>query len=163
MDLIFQLGQRDKFRQVSAGHDASSGTLNLVDDVFCKICDRINDWEIEIRAKAAHILGVMDGVTIDYVNQTVDKKLMSDLRVKVTGHERQKQLFESGEWSSGRKWADDAPKERLQQEEVKLMSIGATGAFVLALEDQFQEVRAPAVISMAQLASKHPSFGSTCK
>ncbi|OWA52457.1 Integrator complex subunit 4 [Hypsibius exemplaris] len=161
MDLIFRLGQSDKARQVQTGQ-GTGDTINLVDDVFCKICDRINDWEIEIRAKAAQLLGMMDGVTIDYVNQTVDKKLMSDLRVKVAGHERQKQLFESGEWSSGRKWADDAPKERLQQEDVKLMSIGATGAFVLALEDQFQEVRAPAVISMAQLAAKHPSFGSTC-
>lgn len=102
-------------------------------------------------------------MTLDYVIQTVDKKLMSDLRVKVAGHERQKQLFESGEWSSGRKWADDAPKERLQQDDVTLMSIGATGAFVLALEDQYQQVRAAAVISMAQLAAKHPSFGSTCK
>ncbi|XP_055357914.1 integrator complex subunit 4-like [Paramacrobiotus metropolitanus] len=165
MNLIFRLSDDYPSQQVANAQAVHSSetteTINLVDDVFCKICDRVNDWEINIRAQAASILGRMNGVTLDYILQTVDKKLMSDLRVKVAGHERQKRLFESGEWSSGRKWADDAPKERLQQDDVSLMSIGATGAFVLALEDQFQEVREQAVISMALLAEKHPTFGST--
>jgi integrator complex subunit 4 len=42
-----------------------------------------------------------------------------------------------GEWSSGTKWADDAPKEVIDANQVSLMSSGAAGAFVHGLEDEF--------------------------
>lgn len=43
----------------------------------------------------------------------------------------------SGEWASGKKWADDAPREVLDAESINLMSSGACGAFVHGLEDEF--------------------------
>lgn len=43
----------------------------------------------------------------------------------------------SGEWSSGKKWADDAPQEVLDAERINLISSGACGAFVHGLEDEF--------------------------
>lgn len=55
---------------------------------------------------------------------------------KRTAHERAKELFNSGEFSSGRKWADDAPKERLDTNTVNLIASGACGAFVHGLEDE---------------------------
>lgn len=55
---------------------------------------------------------------------------------KHTAHERAKELFTSGEFSSGRKWADDAPKEKLDTNTVYLIASGACGAFVHGLEDE---------------------------
>lgn len=104
-------------------------------------------------------------VSPHFLEQTLDKKLMSDLRVssffylteqsdvdrhssahsplflfsiqrKRTAHERAKELFASGEFSSGRKWADDAPKEKLDTNTVNLIASGACGAFVHGLEDE---------------------------
>lgn len=40
-------------------------------------------------------------------------------------------------WSTGQKWADDAPKEELDPDSINVMSIGACGAFVHGLEDEF--------------------------
>jgi integrator complex subunit 4 len=46
-------------------------------------------------------------------------------------------MLTSGEWSSGKKWADDAPKELLDKDTVSVVSNGACGAFVHGLEDEF--------------------------
>lgn len=43
----------------------------------------------------------------------------------------------SGEWASGKKWADDAPRELVDADSVNLMSSGACGAFVHGLEDEY--------------------------
>lgn len=45
--------------------------------------------------------------------------------------------YQTGEWSTGKKWADDAPKEELNPDDVRLISLGACGAFVHGLEDEF--------------------------
>lgn len=57
MDLIFRLSRKHPDYEVSNAQAATGETMRLVDDVFCKICDRVNDWEIDIRAQAATILG----------------------------------------------------------------------------------------------------------
>ena len=59
------------------------------------------------------------------------------LQRKRTAHERAKDHFSSGEWSSGQKWADDKPKEDVDPDSVNLLQIGACGAFVHGLEDEF--------------------------
>jgi hypothetical protein len=43
----------------------------------------------------------------------------------------------SGEWASGKKWADDAPREVVDADSVSLINIGGCGAFVHGLEDEF--------------------------
>lgn len=63
------------------------------------------------------------------------------LQRKRTAHERAKELFASGEFSSGRKWADDAPKEKLDTNTVNLIASGACGAFVHGLEDEMFGMR----------------------
>ena len=42
-----------------------------------------------------------------------------------------------GGFSSGRKWADDAPKDEEEGASVAVMNMGACGAFVHGLEDEF--------------------------
>ena len=56
---------------------------------------------------------------------------------KKTAAERAKDNYQSGGWSTGQKWADDAPKEELDPDDINLMNIGACGAFVHGLEDEF--------------------------
>ncbi|TKS80527.1 Integrator complex subunit 4 [Collichthys lucidus] len=125
---------------------SSNEEIRLVDDAFGKI---------------SH-MGSMLQVSPHFLEQTLDKKLMSDLRRKRTAHERAKELFTSGEFSSGRKWADDAPKEKLDTNTVNLIASGACGAFVHGLEDEMFEVRIAAVEALCQLARSSASFAEKC-
>lgn len=54
-----------------------------------------------------------------------------------TAHELAWENVTSGEWATGKKWANDAPKELVDADSINLMSSGACGAFVHGLEDEF--------------------------
>uniref|UniRef100_A0A1A8CET4 Integrator complex subunit 4 n=1 Tax=Nothobranchius kadleci TaxID=1051664 RepID=A0A1A8CET4_NOTKA len=141
---------------------SSNEEIRLVDDAFGKISHMVSDGSWMVRVQAAKTLGSMLQVSSHFLEQTLDKKLMSDLRRKRTAHERAKELFISGEFSSGRKWADDAPKEKLDSNTVNLIASGACGAFVHGLEDEMFEVRIAAVEALCQLARSSPSFAEKC-
>ncbi|XP_059099010.1 integrator complex subunit 4-like [Tigriopus californicus] len=132
----------------------------LVDDAFGHICNTINDLSIKVREKAAELMGLMNFVSQNFLEQTLDKKLMSNLRAKRTAHERESKLVSSGEWSSGKKWGDDAPKEELDASSVSVMALGACGAFVHGLEDEFLAVRSMSISSLTQLSVKNPRLAS---
>uniref|UniRef100_A0A8C7TWY8 Integrator complex subunit 4 n=1 Tax=Oncorhynchus mykiss TaxID=8022 RepID=A0A8C7TWY8_ONCMY len=100
-------------------------------------------------------------VSPHFLEQTLDKKLMSDLRRKRTAHERAKELYASREFSSGMKWADDAPKEKVDTSAVNLIASGACGAFVHGLEEMY-EVRIAAVDAFSALAQSSASFAEMC-
>lgn len=121
----------------------------------------ISDLSMQVRTQAAKLIGGMTQVGNEFLHQTLDKKLMSNLRRKKSSHERHQQLFQSGEWSSGKKWADDAPKEHLNVATVSLIASGACGALVHGLEDEFLEVRTATVDSMCRLALINPPFAVT--
>ncbi|KAK7882134.1 hypothetical protein WMY93_028308 [Mugilogobius chulae] len=141
---------------------SSNEEIRLVDDAFGKISHMVSDGSWMVRVQAAKTLGDMLQVSPHFLEQTLDKKLMSDLRRKRTAHERAKELFASGEFSSGRKWADDAPKEKLDTNTVNLMASGACGAFVHGLEDEMFEVRIAAVEALCQLARSSAGFAEKC-
>ncbi|KAM3616661.1 uncharacterized protein V6R79_021426 [Siganus canaliculatus] len=141
---------------------SSNEEIRLVDDAFGKISHMVSDGSWMVRVQAAKTLGSMPQVSPHFLEQTLDKKLMSDLRRKRTAHERAKDLFASGEFSSGRKWADDAPKEKLDTNTVNLIASGACGAFVHGLEDEMFEVRIAAVEALCQLARSSASFAEKC-
>ncbi|CAG5126191.1 unnamed protein product, partial [Candidula unifasciata] len=111
--------------------------LRMVDDGFAKICNMVTDISVRVRVKACQLLGSLHMVSPRFLEQTLDKKIMSQLRRKRSAHERAREHFASGEWSTGQKWADDAPKEELDPESINLLSIGACGAFIHGLEDEF--------------------------
>ncbi|CAF94968.1 unnamed protein product, partial [Tetraodon nigroviridis] len=139
---------------------SSNEEIRLVDDAFGKISHMVSDGSWMVRVQAAKTLR------------------------KRTAHERAKDLFASGEFSSGRKWADDAPKEKLDTNTVNLIASGACGAFVHGLEDEMfgklvpptrlgglsrrgrvrvcPEVRIAAVEALCELARSSPSFAEKC-
>eukprot|EP00088_Acartia_fossae_P000160 TRINITY_DN10050_c0_g1_i1.p1 TRINITY_DN10050_c0_g1~~TRINITY_DN10050_c0_g1_i1.p1 ORF type:complete len:939 (+),score=261.73 TRINITY_DN10050_c0_g1_i1:63-2879(+) len=135
--------------------DGDAGYNRLVDDVFSRICQSINDVREPVRCLAAQLIGNMSSVSQTFLEQTLDKKLMSNMRVKKSSHERQAGLVASGEWSSGKKWADDSPKEELGSKAVGLVSMGSCGAFVHGLEDECYSVRVAAVDSLTTLAMEN--------
>lgn len=141
---------------------SSNEEIRLVDDAFGKICHMVSDGSWVVRVQAAKLLGSMEQVSSHFLEQTLDKKLMSDLRRKRTAHERAKELYSSGEFSSGRKWGDDAPKEEVDTGAVNLIESGACGAFVHGLEDEMYEVRIAAVEALCMLAQSSPSFAEKC-
>ena len=54
-----------------------------------------------MRVLAARLIGEMRGVSQGYLEHTMDKKLMSNMRHKRNAHERMAVLVSSGgEWSS---------------------------------------------------------------
>ncbi|XP_061136891.1 integrator complex subunit 4 isoform X2 [Syngnathus typhle] len=141
---------------------SSNEEVRLVDDAFGKISHMVSDGSWMVRVQAAKTLGSMSQVSPHFLEQTLDKKLMSDLRRKRTAHERAKELFASGEFSSGRKWADDAPKEKVDTNTVNLIASGACGAFVHGLEDEMFEVRIAAVEALCRLARSSAGFAEKC-
>ncbi|XP_021372137.1 integrator complex subunit 4-like [Mizuhopecten yessoensis] len=138
----------------------SDEKLRLVDDGFTKICNMINDISMIVRVEAATLLGSLHQVSPKFLEQTLDKKLMSNMRKKESAHERAKEHFSSGQWATGQKFADDAPKEHVDPDAVSLMNIGACGAFVHGLEDEFLEVRNASLDSLCELAVQSPSFAA---
>lgn len=156
LQLMFELSQRHPEYVIQLPD--SQTEIRLIDDAFAKICSAISDLSMQIRTQAAELLGGMRQVNNEFLCQTLDKKLMSNMRRKKTSHERALDNYTSGEWSSGRKWADDAPQEYVNSESISLIDSGACGALVQGLEDEFLEVRMASVNSMCQLALTNPPF-----
>lgn len=59
----------------------NSVEMRLLDDAFVKICDMVNDSSVRVRALSAGLLGDFHNASIKFLDQTLDKKLMSHLKV----------------------------------------------------------------------------------
>ena len=93
--------------------------LSIRDDAFVKICDLVNDSSMLVRAQAAGLLGDFTGVSDKFLEQTLDKKLMSHLRGIKSEHQRQRELHQAGgmayvDWDSGRNWSSGPAKVRIR-------------------------------------------------
>jgi integrator complex subunit 4 len=98
----------------------------------------------------------MNGVSSRFLLQTLDKKLMKDLRVRSTA--QQKTLF-SSEWSVTT--VTPSSDSQIQEEDsISLISTGACGAFIHGLEDEYLEVRHECVSALWKLAVNCPEFAA---
>ncbi|GBM31165.1 Integrator complex subunit 4 [Araneus ventricosus] len=141
---------------VAVGSDEQ---IRLADDAFARICKMITDPSTNVRVLAASLLGEFKEVSLEFLNQTLDKKLMSSLKKRRSGLDGQKDYNEDNGWSSGKKMHFEAPKEEVE-DDVNLMSSGACGAFVHGFEDELQEVRTATLDSFCKLATYFPSFAA---
>lgn len=139
-----------------------STDIRLVDDAFVKVCDMVNDLSMQVRAQASRLLGLFKGVGFQFLEQTLDKKLMSHLRKKKTEHEKRKERHAAGQsaagWDSGRQWGAGWSTGDFNPDEVSLMNQGSCGAFVHGLEDEYLEVRMASLEALCLLAMEFPKF-----
>ncbi|XP_003738452.1 integrator complex subunit 4 [Galendromus occidentalis] len=159
MRLVQAMAQVHGREQVEV-EGGSGEHIHLYDHAFAMICQMINDINMNVRVLSANLLGQMHEVSPSFLEQTLDKKLMSNLRRKASAHERRREAFQAGEWSSGQKWQDDAPRELVDEEAVSLMNQGACGFFVHSLEDEFLEVRLASLEALCSLAVRFAAFAS---
>jgi integrator complex subunit 4 len=92
--------------------------------------------------------------------QTLDKKLMSDLKSRKSNKQRQRQLV-SSEWTASVSNPTNSTSSDAiisDEDSFELISSGACGAFIHSLEDEFLEVRAEAVDSLCVLAIRSPEL-----
>lgn len=61
--------------------DKGDEQIRLIDDAFAKICSMVNDLSVNVRTEAGNVLGNFKTVSADFLEQTLDKKLMSNLKV----------------------------------------------------------------------------------
>lgn len=88
--------------------------MRLQDDAFIKICNMVTDGSIQVRSLAASLLGKFSCISDQFLLQTLDKKLMSHLRVVKSDHERQRELHYLGggatkSWDTGKRWGSEIP------------------------------------------------------
>lgn len=63
--------------------DKGDEQIRLIDDAFAKICSMMNDLSVNVRTQAGNVLGSFEKVSSDFLEQTLDKKLMSNLKVSL--------------------------------------------------------------------------------
>lgn len=119
----------------------------------------INDISIEVKVCASKFLGQLKGVSPGFLVQTLDKNLMSDLKLR-KNRQRLKQLVTS-EWSSTFS-AGGSDSTITEEDNLSLMSSGACGAFIHGLEDECLEVRGEAVDALCKLAINCPELAAKC-
>ena len=90
--------------------------------------------------------------------QTLNKNLMSELKMRKYSKNRQKQLVTS-EWASAIS-ASSSDSQITEEDNLNIMSSGACGAFIHGLEDEFLEVRVEAVEALCQLAVNCPELAA---
>lgn len=71
----------------------SDSQVRLIDAAFGNVCSALCDLSMQVRTQAASLLGGMTAVGNEFLHQTLDKKLMSNLRRKKSLHERYTELF----------------------------------------------------------------------
>ncbi|XP_065838144.1 integrator complex subunit 4-like [Oscarella lobularis] len=155
------VGQPDTPMQLDKGEPMT--TVRLIDDAFMKTCGMMSDLAANVRTEAARLLGLFTDVSFTFLEQTLDKKLMSHMKTRKSYHEKRRDGFAAGNtksvWSSGRDFGADAAK-KVDSDECHIVNQGACGAFIHGLEDEFLEVRTAAVKSMCQLSTKYPKFAA---
>jgi integrator complex subunit 4 len=136
--------------------------IRLVDDAFSKICLMINDISIEVKVCASCLLGKMEIVSSGFLLQTLDKKIMMDLKVRKFAKLRTKQLITSVDWaSSSSNQAQSSSDSTMNDDDnLNLVTGGSCGAFIHGLEDEFLEVRGESVDALCSLALSCPKLAA---
>lgn len=85
-------------------------------------------------------MGQYKNVSLNFLLQTLEKNLMSNLNKVKSFNERAKGE-NYGEFSSGRKFEADKAVRGEVEDDNNVISRGACGAFIHGLEDEYRQVR----------------------
>ena len=80
VQLVCALTKKTPEAIVPVPHNPSC-EVRMCDDAFTHVCDLLNDVSMPVRALAAGLLGEFHSVSPELLDQTLDKKLMSHLKV----------------------------------------------------------------------------------
>ncbi|KAL2632120.1 hypothetical protein R1flu_016806 [Riccia fluitans] len=114
---------------------------NVMDNAFLRLCNMMTDMSMPVREEVCHTLGEMTGVSDSLLLQSLSKKVLSTSAADQD------------------KPASVSKEVVVALEEKNLLSWGA-GAFAVALEDEFWEVRLAAVKALAKLGIASEKMGS---
>ncbi|OWR49969.1 putative Integrator complex subunit 4 [Danaus plexippus plexippus] len=79
LKLVWLLG--NKYPENSVTLQDGETTIRLVDDAFIRICSAVNDLCMQVRALSCSLLGTTRAVSDRFLLQTLDKQLMSNMKV----------------------------------------------------------------------------------
>lgn len=82
IQLVCSLVQKTPEAMVSVSQKPSC-EVRMCDDAFTRVCDLVNDVSMPVRALTAGRLGDFHSVNPQLLDQTLDKKLMSHLKVMI--------------------------------------------------------------------------------
>ncbi|VVC88671.1 unnamed protein product, partial [Leptidea sinapis] len=150
LKLVWLLG--NKYPENTITLQDGETTMRLADDAFVRICSAVNDLCMQVRALSCSLLGTSRAVSDRFLLQTLDKQLMSNMKKKKTAHERGAELVRSGAWASGRRWADDAPGQLLEQSTNPTFATTSLDFLVDMFNDEIEDVRLRAIDSLTKIS-----------
>ncbi|KAL3690066.1 hypothetical protein R1sor_016375 [Riccia sorocarpa] len=114
----------------------------LLNNAFLRLCSVMTDMSMSVREEVCHTLGEMTGVSDSLLLQSLSKKVLTTSAA-----------------DQNNPGSVSEEKDAVALEERNLLSWGA-GAFAVALEDEFWEVRLAAVKALAKLGIASGKMGS---
>eukprot|EP01132_Coremiostelium_polycephalum_P007935 gene7935-9761_t len=148
------------------------GKIRLVDDVFKKICNTVNDPSVIVRNCACKLLGCIYDVSLHYLIQTLSKEVIKwggkkhyqigHSRISRQLQQQQQQQQQQHQQQQQQQQITTTPEGDLDvigsSESQNLLESGVIGAFIQGLEDEFYEVRSSAIDSMCELSVRNNEF-----
>ncbi|KAH7729106.1 integrator complex subunit 4 [Aphelenchoides avenae] len=148
--LVQKFAERYPEAQVTS---AKGFKLRLHDDAFSVVCHSINDLEMGVRAEAASLLGRFETVSDNFLHQTLDKKLMRQLKVLKDGTVAKR----TDDWSTGKKLGEDVPMEKDEEGQ----SMIPNGRVWCLRHGTRRRIHGQAAVySLGKLAANRPAFAN---
>ncbi|KAI9024020.1 armadillo-type protein [Hyaloraphidium curvatum] len=149
IDLVWSMASERTLAIITVENEGQR--LRLLDDAFSRLCDLVNDGEVPVRVHVAATLGKFRGVETLLLKQTLSKQILKPKkRSGGQGPKRKKRKTVDTSFSIGDVDAEEG--------EVALMEASSCGAFIHALEDEFEEVRNTAIDSLRDLCVSNLEF-----
>ncbi|UJR35873.1 hypothetical protein I4U23_028616 [Adineta vaga] len=126
----------------------------LINQIFRVICDLTNDEAKSVRVQAMKMIGQLcrNGVDINLIHQTLDKKLL-----RIT---KKKAFIAKVEQLDSETDDITVHDVTVDAQSASITSIGPCGALISGLEDEFSDVRAAAIDSCYDISCCYDVFQS---
>ncbi|CAF3427655.1 unnamed protein product [Rotaria socialis] len=152
-EALFLLGINtpDSIVPLGLSTDESS---KLINEVFRLICDLTNDEAKIVRVQAMKMIGKLcrNGVDINLIHQTLDKKLL-----RIT---KKKAFIAKVEQLDSETDDITVHDVTVDAQSASITAIGPCGALISGLEDEYSDVRAAAIESCYEISCCYDAFQS---